>query len=116
MRPSWRPKSRKQQAQRKFAEAADAFTNGVYEQSDSLKPVADKLKLEIRTAKNVHRQPHTGSARAMLANPKFLSALFCAGQHREEAQHRSGGDRAEPAGRRRASCSTRRRARCRSPR
>ncbi len=31
-----------QQAQRKFAESAEAFTNGVYEQSDSLKPVAER--------------------------------------------------------------------------
>ncbi|MEY4911050.1 MAG: hypothetical protein RL761_713, partial [Pseudomonadota bacterium] len=31
---------RSQQAQRKFAEAAETFTNGVYEQSDSLKGIA----------------------------------------------------------------------------
>jgi peptidyl-prolyl cis-trans isomerase D len=75
MKPELEAEVRKQQAQRKFAETADAFTNGVYEQSDSLKPVADKLKLEIRTAKNVHRQPAPG-APGPLANPKFLSALF----------------------------------------
>jgi peptidyl-prolyl cis-trans isomerase D len=33
---------KKQQAQRKFAESAEAFTNGVYEQADSLKPTADR--------------------------------------------------------------------------
>lgn len=75
MKPELEAEVRKQQAQRKFAETADAFTNGVYEQSDSLKPVADKLKLEIRTAKNVHRQPTPG-APGPLANPKFLSALL----------------------------------------
>ena len=32
---------------------AETFTNGVYEQSDSLKPAADKLKLEIQTASGV---------------------------------------------------------------
>ena len=75
MKPELEAEVRKQQAQRKFAETADAFTNGVYEQADSLKPVADKLKLEIRTARNVHRQPTPG-APAALANPKFLGALF----------------------------------------
>lgn len=64
-----------QQAQRKFAESAEAFTNGVYEQADSLKPVAEKLKLEIRTAANVLRTPQPGAS-GPLANPKFLAALF----------------------------------------
>ena len=64
-----------QQAQRKFAETAEAFTNGVYEQSDSLKPVADKLKLEIRTAANVMRKPAAGTT-GVLANAKFLAAVF----------------------------------------
>jgi uncharacterized membrane-anchored protein YhcB (DUF1043 family) len=44
---------KKQQAQRKFAETAEAFTNGVYEQADSLKPTAERLKLEIRRRANV---------------------------------------------------------------
>ena len=47
-----------QLAQKRFSEAAVEFTNTVYEQSDSLKPVVDKLKLELRTAQNVRR---TGS-------------------------------------------------------
>ena len=64
-----------QQAQRKFAENAELFTNGVYEQSDSLKPVADKLKLDIRSAEHVTRQAAKGVSGA-LANPKFLTALF----------------------------------------
>ena len=64
-----------QQAQVKFAEIAEVFTNGVYEQSDSLKPVADKLKLEIKTAANVTRKPAAGVAGA-LANAKFLAAIF----------------------------------------
>lgn len=66
---------KKQQAQRKFAEVADTFSNGVYEQADSLKPVADKLKLEIRTASGVQRTAAPGAPPA-LANPKFLAALF----------------------------------------
>ena len=66
---------KQQQAQRKFAETAEAFTNGVYEQSDSLKPVADKLKLEVKTGVNVTRQPAPG-ATGVLANAKFLAAIF----------------------------------------
>ena len=64
-----------QQAQRKFAETAEAFTNGVYEQSDSLKPVADRLKLEVRTASNLQRTP-SPSVTGALANPKLLAAVF----------------------------------------
>lgn len=64
-----------QQAQRKFAETAEIFTNAVYEQSDSLKPVADKLKLEIKTAAHVIRQPAPGTT-GVLGNQKFLTALF----------------------------------------
>ncbi len=64
-----------QLAQRKFSEAAESFTNSVYEQSDSLKPVADKLKLEVRTANNVQRTPAAG-VQGPLANAKFLGALF----------------------------------------
>jgi peptidyl-prolyl cis-trans isomerase D len=75
MKPELEAEVRKQLAQRKYAETADAFTNGVYEQSDSLKPVADKLKLEIKTASNVTRQPAPG-ATGPLASPKFLEALF----------------------------------------
>ena len=64
-----------QQAQRKFAETAEAFTNGVYEQSDSLKPIAEKLKLEVKAVANVMRKPAVGVTGA-LANEKFLTAIF----------------------------------------
>jgi peptidyl-prolyl cis-trans isomerase D len=64
-----------QQAQRKFAETAESFTNGVYEQSDSLKPIADKLKLDIKTASNVTRKATPGSSTPAF-NEKFLAALF----------------------------------------
>ena len=75
LRPSIEADLKAQQAQRKFAETAEAFTNGVYEQSDSLKPVADKLKLEVRTATNVSRNPAPGSS-GIVSNPKFLVAIF----------------------------------------
>lgn len=74
MKPELEAEVAKQLAQRKYAEAADTFTNTVYEQSDSLKPVADKLKLQVRTA-TVTRQPAPG-ATGPLANPRFLDALF----------------------------------------
>ncbi|APW42542.1 SurA N-terminal domain-containing protein [Rhodoferax saidenbachensis] len=66
---------RTQQAQRKFAEIAESFTNGVYEQSDTLKPIADKLKLEVKTATGLQRNPAPG-ATGVLANPKLLAAVF----------------------------------------
>ncbi len=66
---------RTQLAQKKYAETAVEFTNIVYEQPDSLKPVVDKLKLELRTAQNVKRTPAPGAA-GPLANAKFLDLLF----------------------------------------
>ncbi|ABE44978.1 SurA N-terminal domain-containing protein [Polaromonas sp. JS666] len=75
MKPELEADLKKQQAQKKFSEAAEAFTNGVYEQAGSLKPVAERLKLDIKTASNVTRQPSAGTT-GVLANPKFLNALF----------------------------------------
>lgn len=67
---------RHQLAQRKFAEAAEQFTNLVYEQSDSLKPVAERLKLDIKQAAQMGREPVPGNA--VLSNPKLLAAIFSA--------------------------------------
>ncbi|MDB5861057.1 MAG: Rotamase [Ramlibacter sp.] len=75
LRPQLETELKKMQAQKKYAESAEAFSNGVYEQSDSLKPVADKLKLEVHTQAGVMREPAAGAA-GPLANPKFLAALF----------------------------------------
>lgn len=66
---------RRQLAQQKFSEAAADFTNLVYEQSDSLKPVIDKYKLTLKTAQGVTRLPAPG-ATGPLASQKFLDALF----------------------------------------
>jgi len=65
---------RAQLAQRKFAEVAEQFTNIVYEQSDSLKPVAERLKLDMQTATNLGREPVAGTTAAN--NPKLLAAVF----------------------------------------
>mgnify|MGYP000190338847 FL=1 len=75
MRPQLEADLRKQQAQRKFAELAETFSNSVYEQADALKPVADKLKLVLKQAKGVTRLPGS-TVPAELANPKVLQALF----------------------------------------
>lgn len=75
LRPTLEAELKQQQAQRKFAEVAETFSNGVYEQADSLKPVADKLKLKVQTASGITRTPAPG-APGPLANPKFLEALF----------------------------------------
>ena len=75
LRPSLEAELKQQQAQRKFAEVAEIFANSVYEQSDSLQPVADKLKLKIQTATGVTRTPLPG-AKGPLLSGKFLEAIF----------------------------------------
>ena len=75
MRADLETELKQQQAQRKFAEVAESFANTVYEQSDSLQPVADKLKLKVQTASGVTRTPLPGTT-GPLTNAKFLDALF----------------------------------------
>jgi peptidyl-prolyl cis-trans isomerase D len=64
-----------QQVQRKYAEVAETFSNMVFEQSDSLQPVAEKLGLKIQKADHVTRTAAPGATGA-LANATFLEALF----------------------------------------
>lgn len=60
-----------------FSEKADQFANMTYDQSDSLKPAADKLKLNIQTQKGVTRSGPAGASKDNpLANPKVVQALF----------------------------------------
>ncbi len=68
---------RRQQAQRKFAEAAEQFTNLVYEQSDSLQPAADKLGLRILTADRLTRAgvPERPGV-PQIFTPRAIQALF----------------------------------------
>lgn len=77
MRPQLEAELRRQQAQRKFAETADGFSNGVYEQADTLKGVADKYGLPVRTATGITREPAPG-ATGPLGNARLLGALFSA--------------------------------------
>lgn len=74
VRASIEDEVRKQLAQKRWAEAAEQFSNTVYEQSDSLQPVIDKLKLEKQTAV-VQRTPAPG-ATGPLASAKLLEAVF----------------------------------------
>ncbi|MDP3354951.1 MAG: SurA N-terminal domain-containing protein [Polaromonas sp.] len=75
MKPELEADIRQQLAQKKFAETAETFSNAVYEQSDSLRPIAERLKLEVKTAARLTRNPAPGVT-GVLANPKFLAALF----------------------------------------
>jgi len=60
-----------------FSEKADQFANMTYDQSDSLKPTADKLKLSIQSQKGVTRSGPSGVSRDHpLANPKVIQSLF----------------------------------------
>ncbi len=67
---------RKELAQKRFSEIAAEFGNTVFEQADSLKPVAEKFKLELRTAKGVTRVAPPGAPPSPLTSPKLLEALF----------------------------------------
>lgn len=64
---------RKQQAQKQFADAAEQFSNLVYEQASSLKPTADALKLPIRTSEWMTKK---GLAVPPFNSTKLLQAIF----------------------------------------
>ena len=64
----------RQKGAKKFAEAAEAFSNLVYEQPDSLKPAAERFKLALRTTPWIAKSAH--QELGPLDNPKLLSALF----------------------------------------
>ncbi|CAM3724212.1 peptidylprolyl isomerase [Polynucleobacter arcticus] len=60
-----------------FNEKADQFANITYDQADSLKPAADKLKLSIQSQKGVTRGGATGVTKDHpLANPKLVQSLY----------------------------------------
>ncbi len=66
----------KQKGARKFAEAAETFGNMVYEQPDSLNPVAERFKLQPRTSGWLTRS--AGQEPGALDHPKLRAALFSA--------------------------------------
>jgi peptidyl-prolyl cis-trans isomerase D len=64
----------RQKGARRFNETAEAFNNLVYEQPESLKPAAEKFKLQVQTTGWIAR---TGAQElGALDNPKLLGALF----------------------------------------
>lgn len=75
MRASLEVELKKQLAQKKYAEIAEQFTNMVYEQSDSYKSVAQKLKLDIQTASAVSNESNA-DPKTPWANPNVMKTVF----------------------------------------
>jgi len=65
-----------QMAVRLFAEKAEDFTNMVYEQADSLVPVAEEFGLKIHKADNVTREGIADPALKPLFNDHMVDNLF----------------------------------------
>src|SRR3989440_145527 len=72
-RPEIERELKKERAGRRFAEAAEAFSNLVYEQPESLGPAAERFKLTVQRAQGVTRQ---SAPVAALNNARLLAALF----------------------------------------
>jgi peptidyl-prolyl cis-trans isomerase D len=66
----------KQKGTRRFAEAAEAFSNMVYEQAESLRPAAERFKLPLQQSGWIARTPSPEAG--VLGNAKLLGALFAA--------------------------------------
>jgi len=64
---------KKSYASRAYAQDAEEFSNLIYDQPDSLKPVIDKFKLQPQTSAWMTRQ---GGETPLLNNEKFLRAAF----------------------------------------
>ncbi|MBL8394532.1 MAG: SurA N-terminal domain-containing protein [Candidatus Accumulibacter sp.] len=69
---------KRQTATRRFAEEAEAFSNLVYEQPDSLQPAAGRFKLTLRESGWLPRSPapEVLSTLGQLGNQKVLTAVF----------------------------------------
>ncbi len=76
-RPVLEKELKNQQARKQFAEMAEQFSNLVYEQSDSFKPVVGKLKLDIQTAQNVTKEVKP-EPKSPWTNANLLKSLFSA--------------------------------------
>ncbi|WP_035053902.1 peptidylprolyl isomerase [Andreprevotia chitinilytica] len=73
VKPQILEKLKQQKAQAAFAAQKGKFNDMVYQQADSLKPVADAFKLQVQTSGWVTR---TGAQDPMLNNPKLAEAVF----------------------------------------
>jgi len=67
---------KKSKLSKKYSELAESMNDIVFEQSDSLKPVADKLGLQIQTVDGLGRKANPALGTAPYNNDKFLTALF----------------------------------------
>lgn len=81
---------RRAQISKKFAEMSETFSNMVYEKPDSLKPVADALKLSVRHVNQLAKDPEVAAKQSPIgANSKLMTALFSddaiKGKHNTEA-------------------------------
>jgi peptidyl-prolyl cis-trans isomerase D len=65
---------KRQRIAKKFAEAAEAFSNMAYEQPDSLKPLVDKFNLKVQESGWLTREP--GNGKGPLDNPRARAAIF----------------------------------------
>ena len=74
MRADLEKELKRQRMGKKFAEAAETFSNLAYEQPDTLQPVADKFKLKLQQSGWVTREAN--AAAGALNNQKILDALF----------------------------------------
>ena len=72
-RPEIEAELKKQMAGRKFGELAEAFSNTLFEQSESLKPAADLIKATPQKSGWISR---AGADNALLGNPRLLQAVF----------------------------------------
>ncbi len=68
---------REEEAARRYNQAAEALSNMVYEQAESLKPAAERFKLNIEQAKGVGRKPAANAPEGSpLANARLLEQLY----------------------------------------
>ena len=74
MRATLEAEMRRGRAAKRFAEAAENFNNIVYEQPESLKPAAERFKLQIQTTGWISKSAN--QELGALDNPKLLGALF----------------------------------------
>jgi peptidyl-prolyl cis-trans isomerase D len=73
MKPQIESELKRQKGSQAFASDAEKFQNLVYEQADSLAPVAKALDLKVETTGMVTRAQVQAAA---MGNPKFAEALF----------------------------------------
>ena len=91
MREEIEAELKKSRAAKRFAEAAEAFSNMVYEQPDSLQPVAERFDLKLQTTGWITQSQH--QELGALDNPKLIAALFSP----DSLQHKRNTDAVEVA-------------------